>query len=84
VPLESSAQAKSAPAETAVATAQEPVVHTVTHLHTVYPVLQLDTQVPPPLQIALAFGSVVVHAMPQPPQLLLSVCSLTHALPHSV
>jgi hypothetical protein len=47
-------------------------------------VLQTVAQAPLPLQFAPdAFGSVVVHAFPHPPQLLLSVCSLTQAPPHN-
>jgi hypothetical protein len=82
VPPESSAQAKGEPAEIGVATVQAPAVHDVAPLHSVYPPLQPETQTPLPLQLAVAFGSVVVHAVPQPPQLLLSVCSLTHAPLH--
>jgi hypothetical protein len=41
------------------------------------PELQLDPQTPL-LQLALAFGSLVEHMFPQPPQLLGSICSLSH------
>lgn len=47
--------------------------------------MHVVTHVPLPLQLTdAAFGSFVVHAWPQAPQLLLSFCSLTQALPQSV
>jgi hypothetical protein len=57
---------------------------TQTPPHIVYPILQVVAQTPLPLQLAPAFGSDVAHALPQLPQLALSVFSLTHAPLHSV
>jgi hypothetical protein len=47
-------------------------------------VLHVDAQAPLPLQLADAFGSLVVQVWPHAPQLALSVSSLTHALPQRV
>jgi hypothetical protein len=47
--------------------------------------LQVITHAPLPLQLSPeAFGSDVVHALPQLPQFALSVCSLTHTLPQAL
>ncbi len=45
---------------------------------------QLGTHVPLPLQLAVAPVVVVVHALPQAPQLRLSLPRFTHAAPQTV
>ncbi len=52
-------------------------------LQSVYPELQVNVQAPA-VQSACAWATVVVHALPQAPQLAELVDVLTHVVPHNV